>query len=409
MSGFFTYPDHISKGASLKTFNMKALVPYQEELEQNFRAAYLIGSFIQENLSEEEEEELDLWIQQSDHHMQIFEDLTEDTMVDDYMRWYSGINTEQKLEEVKQRLQFRKPPGVRSFWRYAAAASIMILLGTGIYFWAFRNKQQPTLTDQPKLSDIAPGQLSATLILGDGTTINLANIKDTLISSEVRIENGIVIYNNAGSEPEYHEISIPRKGFYELVLPDGSKVWINSSSSIRFPSRFIGNERRVTVTGETYFEVAKDAAHPFIVTANGIDIKAVGTAFNINAYPNEAGLKITLTEGSINVSQLPKNELLVPGQQVLITGDQWVTSLVEISPVIAWTKNQFKLKSTTIDEVMRMMERWYDAKIIYKDNITDHFTGTISRNVPVSHVLKLLAATGEVHFEIAGDTIIVSR
>jgi ferric-dicitrate binding protein FerR (iron transport regulator) len=388
---------------------MKASVPYQAELEKEFRAAYLISQFIQETISEEDEEELDRWMQQSEQNMKIFEDLTDESMVRDFLTWYAARDTERKLEEVKRRLQFSKPAKVIPFWKYAAAACVVLLLGAGIYYFGFRDQQQPVTSNSPEMADILPGKASATLTLANGNKIDLTNLRDTIINSEVRIVNGTVVYSSTVADPEMHEISIPRKGYYELILPDGSKAWINSSSSIRYPSRFTGNERRVTVTGETYFEVAKDAAHPFIVSVDGVDITALGTAFNINAYPDEDGLKVTLTEGKINVNAASRNEQLLPGQQITIRTGQWDIRTVDVSPVVAWTKNQFKLKNTTIEEVMRMAERWYDAKIVYKEKVTDHFTGTIDRNVPISQLLKLLEATGQVHFTIEDETIIVTR
>lgn len=388
---------------------MKALVPYQHELESNFRVAYLIGQFIQETISEEEEEELENWILQSDHNMQVFEDLTDEETVDGFMKWYFERNTERNLEQVKQRLKFEKPAKVVSLWRYAAAASIILFLCAGGYLFFLRNDKPKPVTSQNTPDDIAPGKNFATLKLANGKLIDLSNLKDTVINNDIRVEDGVIVYSNAAAEPEIHEIAIPRKGFYELVLPDGSKAWINSSSSIRYPSKFTGAERRVTVTGETYFEVAKDPAHPFIVSVNDIDITAVGTAFNINAYSNENTLRVTLTEGKIKVSNQAKKELLEPSQQIAIVTDQWTTGTVDISPIVAWTKNQFKFKNASIEEVMRMVERWYDAKIVYQGEVTDHFTGTIDRNVPVSHLLKLLGATGQVHFRIQEDTIIVTR
>lgn len=409
MSGFIPFPDYSFRRPHQTTFTMNTLAGYQEHLERNFRIAYLIGHFIQENLTEEEERELEYWMQQSDQNLQLFEDLTDEKMVTDFMQWYYERDTERNLQEVKQRLQFSKPKKIIPFWQYAAAACIILLLGTGVYFVAFHsNKEQPVQSYQPP-SDIAPGQASATLTLSNGQRISIAGLKDTVINSQVSIQDGVVVYSNAAAAPEYHELSIPRKGFYELVLPDGSKVWINSVSSIRYPSKFTGPDRRVTVTGETYFEVAKDAAHPFIVTVNGTDITAVGTAFNINAYPDEEGLKVTLTEGKIIVNNNSRREQLVPGQQLVINASDWKLLTVDTAPIIAWTNNQFKLKNSSIEEVMRMVERWYDARIIYRTTVTDHFTGTIDRSVPVSQVLKLLEATGAVHFQIEGDTIIVTQ
>ncbi len=388
---------------------MNILSSYQKELEQDFRAAYLIGGFIRENLTEEEEEELEQWIQQSERHLQIFEDLTDEASVREYMHWYYQRDTEKKLGEVKNRIHFKSAGRLFHFWKYAAVAGIALLLLLGIYYELVDQAPRGMVENHPPPRDIAPGYETATLTLADGQQIDLRKLKDTLINAQVRIENGTILYNNAGGEPEYHELSIPRKGFYQLVLPDGSRVWVNSESSIRYPSRFTGPERRVTVTGETYFEVAKDPRHPFIVSVNGVDIAAVGTAFNINAYPDEEGLRATLAEGKIKITGDQRQEYLEPGQQLLVQQNQWMLRTVDIAPVTAWTKQQFKFKGSTIEEVMRSVERWYDARVVFREKVNDHFTGTIDRNVPVSQLLKLLEATGRVHFRVEGNTITVSH
>ena len=388
---------------------MKALEPYNMMLEGNFRIAYLIAHFIMEDLSEEEEEELENWILQSDQNMKVFEDLTDEVSIDQYLKWYFEQDIDQHLNQVKKRIQFKGNNKVFSLLRYVAAASIVFLILAGGYYFLLKNTPTETSISRLDSKDIEPGKVSAMLKLANGKIINLANLRDTIINKEVRIENGIVIYSKVSIEPEMHEITIPRKGFYSLVLPDGSKAWVNSSSSIRYPSGFTGNERRVTVTGETYFEVAKDALHPFIVEVNGIDITALGTAFNVNAYPEEDNLRISLTEGKIKVSNELKTEALQPGQQVVIKNNKWSIEEMDAVQVTAWTKNQFRFKNQTIEEIMRMVERWYDAQIIYQDTITKHFTGTIDRNLPVSKILQLLEATGEVKFQIEGNTITVSR
>jgi ferric-dicitrate binding protein FerR (iron transport regulator) len=141
---------------------MKASVPYQAELEKEFRAAYLISQFIQETISEEDEEELDRWMQQSEQNMKIFEDLTDESMVRDFLTWYAARDTERKLEEVKRRLQFSKPAKVIPFWKYAAAACVVLLLGAGIYYFGFRDQQQPVTSNSPEMADILPGKASAT-------------------------------------------------------------------------------------------------------------------------------------------------------------------------------------------------------------------------------------------------------
>ena len=206
-----------------------------------------------------------------------------------------------------------------------------------------------------------------------------------------------------------HEVIIPRKGYFKLKLPDGSSVWLNAESSIKYPSSFPAHERRVEVTGETYFEVAKDPSKPFVVAVNRISVTALGTAFNVNAYSNEGALQATLVEGSIKVSAPNKEKVLKVNEQISIHDQDWKVKSTETSYVIAWVDNKFKFKNETIEEVMRKIERWYDIKVSYKDEIKFHFNGTIHRDLPVSKLLKLLEETGQVHFTIEGDVITVRK
>jgi hypothetical protein len=392
---------------------MKHSLEQFEKLTQSFRTGYLISGFIKKTLTWEEAEELDDWILASEENMQLFEDLTDERKLDDFLKWYAERETEQRLKEVKQRIKFEKPSTVISFWRYAVAACIIVAIGIGAYTIFFENRNIPTQEATAVRQDILPGSMAARLTLPDGKMILLKNHPDTFISNNVQIKNGEIIYaidNNHGSESSLHEITIPRKGFYSVRLPDGSKVWLNSESSIRYPAAFVSNERRVTVTGETYFEVAKDPSRPFIVTVKGIEVRALGTAFNINAYPDEEYLGTTLVQGSIRVSNSSGQVVVKPGQQVRsVNGNLSMVDNIETAPITAWTENKFKLKNASIKEVMRLVERWYDARIVYQDNVDFHFNGTIDRDVPVSELLQLLEATGHVHFEINGTAITVKK
>ncbi len=381
-------------------------------MQNSYRVAYLICGFIQKTLSIEEEEELDKFILASESNMQLFEDLTDENTTDEFLKWYAGRDTEGKLIEMKKRLKFRKSSPVHSFWKYAAAACLLGIAGFGIYFIAFNKKDATTSTVAKQDKDIQPGSMYATLKLAGGKTIVLNGSMDTTINEQIQIKNGEIVYDSGAENqpPALHEIVIPRKGFFKLVLPDGTNVWLNSASSIRYPNEFTRQDRRVMVTGETYFEVAKDTSKPFIVSVNGIEVRALGTAFNINAYPDEPELKTTLIEGSIKVSNDVMQEILKPNEQVNIRGKSWMLFKgIETDVVTAWTHNKFKLRNNTIEEVMQLVERWYDAKIIYKDKVNFHFNGLIDRGLPVSELLKLLEATGHVHFAIDGNTITVKK
>lgn len=373
-----------------------------EKLENSQRISYLIGGFITNILTIEEREELDAWVVADEANMQLFEDMTDDQMVDKFLKWLATRDTEGQLINVKKRLKFKKPTRVIRWWHYAAAACVMGIVGLAVYYyWPAKQLTAPEIVQKDR-QDILPGAPYAELRLPSGQVIKLDDISDTVIGN-IHIKNGEVVYGHNESDTLVHEIIIPRKGSYQLVLPDGSKVWLNAESSIRYPGVFAKNTRRVSVTGETYFEVAKDASKPFIVSVDDVNVQAVGTAFNINGFDK----KVTLTEGIVKVEKGNNSVQLKPGQQIETAG--WHINAVDILPVIAWTKNEFKFKQATIEEVMKPVERWYDARVVYNDKIGYHFNGTIERNVPVSKVLELLEETGNVHFAISGDTIIVKK
>jgi transmembrane sensor len=184
-------------------------------------------------------------------------------------------------------------------------------------------------------------------------------------------------------------------------------VWLNASSSLKYPEQFSDSLRKVELTGEGYFEVAKDASHPFIVSAAQHSIRVLGTRFNINAYPDNKETIVTLAEGSV---KLNGSILLQPGQQGIINpAGQIQTGAADLEVALAWTKGQFIFKMTSLEQVMQQVSHWYDARIIYQDNITEHFNATIPRNIPVSELLHLLEGTGRVHFKVEDKTITVTN
>lgn len=373
-----------------------------EKLENSQRISYLIGGFITNILTIEEREELDAWVVADEANMQLFEDMTDDQMVDKFLKWLATRDTEGQLINVKKRLKFRKKGKVIKWWHYAAAACVIGIVGIAIFLTRSSDKElTPDVVDKGK-ADISPGSPYAQLRLPDGQVIKLDKVSDTVIGN-IHIKDGEIVYDHNGTDTLMHEITIPRKGSYQLVLPDGSKVWLNAESSIKYPGAFAGNKRMVTVSGETFFEVAKDASRPFTVSIGDVSVEALGTAFNINGFDN----RITLTEGSVKVSGQNKMIVLKPGDQV--ETKTWVVNKVDVVPVLSWTKNQFTFKNAAIEDVMKLLERWYDARVVYEDKVSYHFNGTINRSVPVSKVLELLEETGNVHFKIEDNTIIVKR
>lgn len=311
--------------------------------------------------------------------------------------------------------------------RIVVAAIVLLVFSIGTYIEFRKNKQQPeTARLQIQLKntkDIAPGSDKAVLILADGSKIALDGEHNGVLAQQgntkvMKLDGGLA-YNAPsirGSQVEtfYNMIVTPRGGQYQLVLSDGSKVWLNAASSLRFPTTFTGKERRVELTGEGYFEVAHNAQMPFVVQKGTTSIKVLGTHFNVKAYDDEQDTKVTLLQGSVRVSKGNEAALLQPGQQALLfnapsgDGSIEVQTNADVNEAIAWKNGVFQFEGADIQEVMRQIARWYDVEVVYKGQVDQHFRGTISRTVAVSKILKMLELTGAVHFTIADKKIIVS-
>ena len=312
-------------------------------------------------------------------------------------------------------------------WVFRAAAAIILLLGIGTYLW----KHNPPASDnlaQNKSHDALPGRDGAILSLADGRKLVLDSLGNGIIATQgkttVQIKNGRLVYDAAGPSGEilYNTMTTPRGRQYRLVLPDGSEVWLNAASSITYPIAFAGNERKVSITGEAYFEVAKDKAKPFHVQTSDMEVEVLGTHFNINAYHDEGTIKTTLLEGSVKVKNARAAVMLRPGQQAAVstgadagnttavpaqTANIQVVNDADIDEVMAWKNGYFKFNNTDIRTVMQQIGRWYDLQVIYEGAIPkDRFGGKLPRDANASEVLKTLEQT-QVHFRIEGNKLIV--
>ena len=322
----------------------------------------------------------------------------------------------------------RTPFIKRAATRWAAAAAILIMAGT-IYFLKAPTRNNDTAilvsrTTQFK-NDIAPGGNKAVLTLADGSQVVLDSLQNGNIAKQGNVEivkpgAGQLLYkadDQIGTEIHYNTLTTPRGGQYEIVLPDGSKAWLNASSSLRFPTVFTGKERIVELTGEAYFEVAPSLIHgtfkrPFVVKNANTTVQVLGTHFNVNGYQNEAAVKVTLLEGSVNVlrtNEPSASALLTPGQQAaLASGNSDIdVKQVDIEEAIAWKNSLFWFHDADIKTVMRQLERWYDVEVIYTGSIPKKFNGSIPMNMSAMKVFHVLEMTGGVHFRIDGRKVFV--
>lgn len=297
--------------------------------------------------------------------------------------------------------------------RLAIAASVILMISVGIFLVWHRSGLE-TQQNQVALkeNDLQPGGNKATLTLADGKQVVLDSLSvgKPLRQGASAIVNrpGHLAYNteNKSEEIAYNILTTPRGGQYQLTLADGSKVWLNAESSIRFPTHFIGKERRVQITGEVYFEVAKNAAMPFMVEVGETEINVLGTHFNVNAYDI---VKTTLIEGSVLVAREDARMVLKPGQQAQVTtsGKLDLLENADLNETLAWKNGLFQFNNADIETVMQQVARWYDVEVIYEGKVTKLFGGSIPRDMSASNVFKALELTGGVHFKIEGKTIIV--
>lgn len=391
-----------------------------QEDQQAHRVAYLISGFLRQSLTEEELNELDEWITASDENELLFGELTDPATIEAGVKQLKGIDTEKALEKIKEQLKTGKQISVsrkRNYWAYSIAASVLLI--AGIFFFTRPVKKAGIVADTPSaVNDVQPGGNRATLLLADGSIVDLQQQQRGLVKNE----NGILINKTTdgqltysgektGNEAAlYHTLVTPRGGQYKVTLPDGTIAWLNAASSLKYPVAFTGPERLVELKGEGYFEVAKNAKQPFKVNLrNETSVLVTGTHFNINAYSDETVIRTTLLEGAVTVSSQKLKTNLSPLQQAVVnsTGDITTEKNSNTAEATGWKDGKFIFKNADIETIMRQVARWYDIDLQYEGKINYHFNATIDRNVPVSKLLKLLEMTNNVHFTIDGKKIIV--
>jgi len=296
--------------------------------------------------------------------------------------------------------------------KIAVAASILLVMGLGTLFLVQNGNQSPVVATPRLADDKEPGKTGAILTLSNGSKIVLDSVGNGLLTNQnnttVSKKNGGLVYK-AGSDAQtvYNTMTTPRARQYNLELSDGTKVWLNASSSITFPTSFATNERKVILTGEAYFEVAKDKARPFRVSVNDMQINVLGTHFNVNAYDDEAAVNTTLLEGSVLLTEKGKKVLLKPGQQAQKqkSGAIIVNDNVNLDEVMGWKNGVFYFDNASIQTVLRQLSRWYDVDVVFEKGVpTRTFEGEIQRNLQLSQVLKILEKN-KVHFKIDGKIL----
>ena len=310
------------------------------------------------------------------------------------------------------------------YLRYYAAAVVILLLGVATWL-ILRPKQVPVPAEAAQTSrfrnDVPPGGNRAILTLAGGKTVVLDSVHQGQLARQagsvvLKSDSDRLTYrpNGVGGEAgaiTYNILATPRGGQYRLTLVDGTRVWLDAASSIRYPTSFTGAERTVEVTGQAYFEVAHDAKHPFHVRVGQLVVEDIGTSFNVNAYAEEGSIRVTLIEGKVGLSTVRSRETLDPGQQAAIgeNGAIGVTDHADLGEVLAWKNGLFSFNAADMAVIGRQISRWYDVDLVFRDSVPGHFVADIPRDEPVSKLLQLLELTGRVHFIIEGRKITVMR
>jgi transmembrane sensor len=375
---------------------MKRTNDYMESLAKKWQTG---------EITEQEKTEFDTWYNSFDDTN--FQYSSVESLTDLKNRLYSSILQKENIpvHSVKSLFPWK---------RMVAAASVLLMLSVSGWF-ALHKRTTP---------DIAAGGNRAILTLANGkqiilTTAQNGKLADENNASVKKTASGQIVYVVSASQTaaknadiEFNTIVTPRGGQYWVILADGTRVLLNAASYLRYPTAFTGTDRKVELKGEAYFEVAKDKAHPFIVSTDKQDVEVLGTHFNINSYTDEPATKTTLLEGSVKVTDLQTKQtgMLIPGQQAVLKDHHVVISAANTEEAMAWKNGYFIFESEGITSIMRKVSRWYDVDVVFDGPVpTDKFGGSVNRFANVSQLLDKLELTNKVHFKIEGRRIMVSK
>jgi hypothetical protein len=392
------------------------------KFEKHILISKLIACFFFKRLSDNEREEFDSWLKEDSSNKKILDNISNQEIwevreeninkLDKKLIWK---NIYEKIKPIEQ----KSIPLYKKVLKYVAAIIIPLALTYG--GWNLYKEIQNDL--DKNLAQIKPGKSKARLILNNGQIIELGK-KDTILNIKnknvkIEIDSGKIEYKKKDQKKlnkEIHTIKIPKGGEYFLTLSDGTKIWLNSDTKIKFPSVFTGKKRIVYLKGEALFEVAKDNNHPFIVHANGMNVKVLGTKFNISAYPDDDFVHTTLIEGKVfvneQISGLQQSAILKPSQQAFFSrnnNNKLIVQKVNTNMYTSWAEGKFIFKEESLNNIFKKLSRWYNIEIFYDDIDAKYakFSGIFPRFDNCETILKLMKKTNSVEFEITKTTVLV--
>jgi transmembrane sensor len=369
-----------------------------------------------EELSEEELAELRLWLMESPRNEELFDELSNAAKWDKEIEKWKGKDPDPTWNKITKRLESISPESFkkkRESGRYLIAASVLfIMLSAGLYFLLVKNqtKKLPVIAEKSQVKEILPSGGGAILTLSNGNAMALDSLSAGMQTKQdniviLKTDSEALAYKTTAAtvgEEKFNTLTTSRGNQYHLVLSDGTSVWLNATSSLRFPVSFNSPERKVELKGEAYFEVTRNKEKPFIVDiGKSTSVRVLGTHFNVKAYPDELVTGVTLLEGSVTVNN-SKDSVKVKPDQTLRINNQGKLNIekANLEQVMAWRSKLFWFKNASFGEVMRELSRWYEMDVFYKGDIRESYTGILPGNLPLSNVLHILEKGGNVHFTI---------
>lgn len=383
------------------------------------RITFLIDLFNKGTLTDAQHQELINLLAMPQHQQQasLFLDQLWERTPDG--QFFSKTKSEQLHQSIIDQIAVPQAKTIklnRKLISIITAAAALIIVFSIVLITQYRSSTATKVATKKEpaalIADVGPGGNKATLKLANNRLIVLDQIKNGVLVKMGNLlvkknKDGQLVFqstavNNPDAPLNENVLTTPAGGQYEVLLADGSHVWLNASSSLRFPSSFSGKERKVALIGEGYFEISKSKDKPFIVNARDMEVEVLGTHFNITAYPEDQAMATTLVEGSVRLSQQANSVVLKPYEQANIKNDSFkVKKNVDVRDVLAWKNGYFVFDNEEIHSVMRRLARWYNIEVEYEDpNVNEEFMGTISKYKNISEILKLLQATGTIKFKI---------
>lgn len=388
---------------------------------QSERVTKLIHLFLHKKLNEADKRELEEWLKEDEVNKAFFDRLRPAHYPLEAMQEKEEVDTE-IWQKIHLRLKHGEEPRIRHSREknrgrsllMAASIATIVTIG-GVWWWKTRPElplaQRPQ--EQRFKSEIPAGGSGAVLTLEDGRKIYLDSARDGLLATHQGIEviktGGEIIYRKKGNEasPQYHHISTERGKEYQLSLPDGSRVYLNNASSIRFEATFAGQERAVEVSGELLFEVKKER-RPFVVRHEGLQVEVLGTRFLVNTFGDEPYRTATLVEGTVRVKGGNDEVVLKEGQQARLSGDRLsIEDNVNVEAQLAWASGNFYFEDAHVETVMRQLSRWYDVEVRFAGRLDKYFYLNVSRKVPLTRILKIMELSGDIHFTLEGKELTI--